>query len=298
MHGIDLPPELQGHPEWYSQYPSVSAGVGPTGMARAGVAARGSSYVFYLDPDYADFEPGVSKLKCWTESGPGGRVGPMLLLLLLTMALAVSLVGRVERDDLYRAQGREMVARVTGCRMVKSGRSSSRPQVSYTYQVDGREYEGNQSLSGSCGNYPIRSHISGMYLASQPRRSELLITAEQLAAPLLVRYGSDLAVLGVFGAFMALSAWFFVTALRRHWRLEANGKLIEGMLLEIRLEETSFRTGRKHYVHVQYQFQNPEGITITRYQSQRREDLRDKQLPPPGTPVQVLYADDAAIRIL
>ena len=73
--------------------------------------------------------------------------------------------------------------------------------------------------------------------ASQPRRSQLLITAEQLAAPLLVRYGSDLAVLGVFGAFMALSAWFFVTALRRHWRLEANGRLIEGMLLEIGLKK-------------------------------------------------------------
>jgi hypothetical protein len=88
---------------------------------------------------------------------------------------------------------------------------------------------------------------------------------------------------------------------RRYDQLVKNGALLEGEIINIREKEKiiQYRDNLFHqrelrgtyYVVVTYRFATPERQVVTGEQVHIREDLRDKSLPPTGTPIRVLYVD-------
>ncbi len=89
---------------------------------------------------------------------------------------------------------------------------------------------------------------------------------------------------------------------KRYDLLIKNGVLLSGTIKNIYVKEQRFYYRDKnfqmkeyrgtYYIVVIYTFTTPDQRTITGEQIRIREDLRDKPLPPDGTPIRVLYADD------
>lgn len=79
-------------------------------------------------------------------------------------------------------------------------------------------------------------------------------------------------------------------------KLKESGTLLNGEVVSAK----KIYRGRytKHiFVEVTYAFTTPDGRPLTRTLAGYRPDLKDN-LPQPGTPVRVLYADDSAVIVL
>lgn len=91
---------------------------------------------------------------------------------------------------------------------------------------------------------------------------------------------------------------------KRYQNLVSNGILIDGQITRIQVQEAKAYVRDKYppfqlrelrdtyYIHVVYTFTSPDQQVISGEQTRARNDLRDKPLPPVGTPIRVLYADD------
>jgi hypothetical protein len=82
---------------------------------------------------------------------------------------------------------------------------------------------------------------------------------------------------------------------RREERLTREGRLLEGQVISCAASHSS-ETG--HSVELRYSFLAPDGRHVEGKRSERRDDLKDAQLPAPGTPVAVLYADEKLHQVL
>jgi hypothetical protein len=78
-------------------------------------------------------------------------------------------------------------------------------------------------------------------------------------------------------------------ARRRYQHLKQQGRLIDGTLLTSRVTHDQ----RLLIIEAEYHVVDPEnGALVTGSQQYVTQRLPDYQLPPPGTPVRVLYADE------
>lgn len=104
-------------------------------------------------------------------------------------------------------------------------------------------------------------------------------------------------VSGYYALFHALRQRY--TARRRFRRLQQTHRVITGEIVASDgVLHTGYGESSAYHLMVQYQFQSSSGTTLTGRQQRRREDLRGQSIPPPGTPVRVLYADDDAYVML
>jgi len=89
---------------------------------------------------------------------------------------------------------------------------------------------------------------------------------------------------------------------KRYEQLVKTGVILNGTIANIRIKEQRFSYRDKdfqmkeyrgtYYIVVTYTFKTPDQRMISGEQIRIREDLRDRPLPPIGTPIRVLYADD------
>ena len=84
---------------------------------------------------------------------------------------------------------------------------------------------------------------------------------------------------------------------KRYKQLTTKGVLLNGTISAIYNEDVRYwtRSGwvrAPNYIFVTYSFTSPNGNTLSGEQMRIRDDLRDKLLPPVGTPIRVLYADE------
>ncbi len=83
---------------------------------------------------------------------------------------------------------------------------------------------------------------------------------------------------------------------REIYYLQRHGRLIEGELIECKSERDS---DNDLVITLRYHFLSPtSGQEIVNKSSTVRNDLTESTLPPPGTPVAILYADDQHYRVL
>lgn len=95
---------------------------------------------------------------------------------------------------------------------------------------------------------------------------------------------------------MAIPIW--LNALRKR-KYEQEGKIIPAELIEITGKKTVSSEGPSGYfVTVKYKFLSPGGKTIENKLYRLRNDLVAVELPPPGTPLAVLYLSDRTYRLL
>ena len=91
---------------------------------------------------------------------------------------------------------------------------------------------------------------------------------------------------------------FLIRRFQIEHRLEQNGQLLQGILLEIKGDEDS---DGDYWIKARYRFQSPQGLSLDgTYQNfnSNINRLRDYTLPPAGTPVAVWYADDKTHKML
>ena len=81
-------------------------------------------------------------------------------------------------------------------------------------------------------------------------------------------------------------------------RLEDTGILIQGRVVEVRHDIAITANGRKTAVRLRYEFVSPENQPITNEEAQLRDDLAVNDLPEPGTPIIVMYANNTCYRVL
>ncbi len=89
---------------------------------------------------------------------------------------------------------------------------------------------------------------------------------------------------------------------KRYEQLVKSGMLLDGTIANIRVKEQRFSYRDKdfqmkeyrgtYYIVVTYTFTTPDQCLISAEQIRVRNDLRDKPLPPIGTPIRVLYTDE------
>ena len=99
----------------------------------------------------------------------------------------------------------------------------------------------------------------------------------------------------LFGIFSVLSIFFIFLLVRNIYRrnlLERTGRLIPASLGDATIRERRNRRRRYYDLSVTFQFQNPYGQTISGKDRFVRNDLWGQPLPPPGTHLLVLYAND------
>jgi len=116
------------------------------------------------------------------------------------------------------------------------------------------------------------------------------------------------AFLSLFLTFMVLLLPFTIIDTVRELRRIRDKRLLvsDGRLCDGEVESCRGRRARGPHedsdyyyeVAVRYSFRTPDGLRLTGEAEAARDDLRKAELPPPGTPVRVLYLTDTNYQLL
>jgi hypothetical protein len=112
-------------------------------------------------------------------------------------------------------------------------------------------------------------------------------------------FGTGLGLLGL--GLVTCAVWQTVLVVRterRERRLAARGRVVPGRIVSCRGGLDPFEQGQVYYLDVVYHARGPAGEQITGAKSVRRDDLNGQPLPPPGTPVAVVFLDKKAHDVL
>lgn len=256
---------------------------------------------FTLHREYKHFIPGVTPLNFGTLGSSCGVMGCLLPVALFYTVFACAMVFILYEFNVkplvFRVLGREVSARVIGCDVI-TGKHDAEIGVSYRY-----------SYTWSGVSYSDTGRVYGEGL-SDCQQSES-VTVDILPAnpdvTLLAKYTLQdsfmaglILMMGLFVIFGALAMGYgYIQYIRNSWmypRLVKSGVVREGYITHISGETAS--KSRSYWVSLKYQVKSPTGKVLKGSGRAHRQDLEGKQLPPVGTPVAVLYADDHAHMVL
>jgi hypothetical protein len=145
------------------------------------------------------------------------------------------------------------------------------------------------------------------------QRAAMLLSAAALINVLVVLFGQVYAVLqssqtdqspvnvyiGLFPAVLMLVFLFFVTQrFKCKAKLEREGILLPGEVIEAALDTAITWQGTQNVVRLRYAFVAPRNRRIVKEETQIRNDLDFHQLPEPKTPLAIIYASDRCFRVL
>jgi hypothetical protein len=253
---------------------------------------------FYLDPECEDFAAGSTRLKLKTIV-PRGVNGCANLFNPLIFGAIALLFGYILIEDIwsnfdYRINGIDDVADVIQCeRLRREGRPDYWAiQLIYIYHTMQGNFQGEETFSDDrlCSDLP--EQIAIQYLSYNPQES--YVTDGELTHTLMTTLGASVllwstALIGIFGLGIQIHQnWLLIVALFKRPRLQAKEVLLEGELVQIE----RYIEGEQHFLVAEYRFASPTGRKRQGKQMAEREDLRGKNLPLPGIPVTILYADD------
>lgn len=247
---------------------------------------------FVFDPANQAFLNGQSTRLRPPNTDPGMK------LLMLVLALALLMSAMTAREWYTMAQiafyGTAAQAVVTDSRIESAPSESGTStdfRIFYRYSVKDRVYTSNQTVNEllfnqvglSCGT-PIDILYSRMSpeisnIAGYPSGSDLFRNLFLLGFTVLLNMGAYAAVSGK------------IQTARQDRRLAREGQFIQGQVVTCKVEPSDAGS----FMTLQYAFQSPQGTPITGEET--REDSRD-ELPAPGTPVTVIFADDQCYRAL
>lgn len=261
---------------------------------------------FTLDPAYRSFMPGKTTLKFETLSpltdvSCGCAALVMMVLLPVFLLVITALLYKAGEDVLFQLDGRDITASVTTCEMRRHAQRIKTPFVTYTYEVNGSTYSGDSPLpriAFDCDRYPVGTPLPVRYTALNPSQSRVLM--DGIYPPALESLLLDLFIV-VCGIPFLLAIFYggirsviqYRHSKKIYPRLAQEGILLEGEITAIRGEERG-KSVKNYYVIVEYAFLSPGKHRLTGQVEAIRGELQGKELPPIGTPVTILYADDNA----
>jgi len=135
----------------------------------------------------------------------------------------------------------------------------------------------------------VGSHVAVRYDRADPSSSRLIWELQMRMASVLTIMGATLAGTGILGSLAALAGW------RSNRQMAREGRILPG-----RVVSCTASKAEEGYLQVQlsYCFEVPPAREITAAVRMSRQDLTEATLPPPLTPLMVLYRSDASYRVL
>lgn len=261
---------------------------------------------FLLDSDYENFTSN-EQLKFSSVNGLDkislgcSRIGIFIFIPITFLLLSLT-SHDILLERAYQTEGRAVDVTVTRCQTADLGRRGEAPKLTYSYNVNGVAYSDSDTVittpDDDCDDYPAGLMLPALYLASDPQQSRLRdAVAPSYANFSYLMYGVGCLLVGGMCVFMLYNLVTYQRDVWRYKRLKRSGMLLDGEIVETR---GSMGDKSQHYnLSISYRFQTPNGKTLIRKQKGVRDDIRsNNDHPLAGTPVSVLYADDAAVVML
>jgi hypothetical protein len=246
--------------------------------------------VFLFNPENQKFLSGESRR---IEQGYSRKIpvfqAALFTLLLVTnvvlIALNISDLSAIESPFSFAV---ETQGTVQACSRGASIFGTMR--VNYTYSANNADgstntFSGNDVVYGTCTSETVTTPIQIRYLPSDPSRSIAVNgdadTRVQIITALVF------VVVYIVGALASWIGW------RRLKRLEKEGRVMRGSIVSY-----DKRLPGNRNVMARYQFTNDVGIVLKGRFPILLKRLEGKPLPPVGTPMAVVYADDRTYQAL
>jgi hypothetical protein len=255
---------------------------------------------FYIDPDCTNDNQRKLKISILAND----TSIPELLFLTIGFVVFSALFTFVfwenfEDIHLWFA-GQSIDAVVQDCDEGTGFRGGRTVEVSYTYSVldttDVIHSYAQEERVGpyvDCKNIGDGQLIEVKYNASYPDISR--VVDARLMNPIWIDLLSNLLIWLILAIVVLMDLLTFVGVvvyIRASFKwlyLRGKGILLDGEIVEIDFRE-EIRGG--YYIKIIYNFLSPDSQILGQIIEKRRDDLKYKPLPQPGTPVTILYADD------
>jgi hypothetical protein len=203
---------------------------------------------------------------------------------------------------LFQHFSHETTAQVIECEMIKTKQYGPVPSLTYTYIWNDQPFVDHNSIYGygmpECDSY-LNQTAAIRVLEPDPNQTRLI--AAETSHPVREDIGMFIAGLSM-GAFGAIGLYLFLYAIVQNMRAKHNflrhtrsGVLLEGEIISIHGNRQV--TTQAYIVTIVYGFEAHKQYLTGRAEA-RRDDLYKAPLPPVGTPIAVLYADDHAHMML
>jgi hypothetical protein len=248
---------------------------------------------FLLDPDYKDFDfPDRHKLKFRTVYGEQHKDIALTLAGTAFMGLLILFLffKWLPEEWLYLRTSLHTTGVVT--------KTCSPLQQWYEYSFEAWNAKGDLNhYTGKIDQYkndvcPKRGELISLeYLPDHPELSTRT-TGDTLIFNNLCGISFLLIFAAVMIRYFIRDIRAFLRARPKYERLTKSSAIVSGTIFSI-MDSTKTGVGRtrNHYVEVEYRFSVYER-NFYGTQTKLRNDLSNKPLPPPGTPVRILYADE------
>jgi hypothetical protein len=266
----------------------------------------GAAEPFVLNPDNRPLLGEGAPTTALAEERDGLRdgsfllfIGSVMFVLFLIIMLIAAIFSWWDLAALYRSSV-QIEATVTG-RHIDEGSEHAHYYVSYTYEYvrahgEPQTYARSERVDhATYASATEGAPITVAHTPTDPERASLDLSLAppwwDLAHVVIVPLGMGAlpALLGVGLHVLARRRLHIVRRLREQ-SSKAAGEVVE-------CKDTA--TDENYYIKLTYRFQSPQsGKTIQQAHRLLRDDLRQAALPPPGTPVVVLYRDDKTYWIL
>jgi hypothetical protein len=235
---------------------------------------------FLLDPDHEQFAVGAS------HKLPVDRQGCILFFLGIFVLAGLLIAGKVARQWVHFVILSTSYAETQGQVLDREIESDDGATyyVTYRFVVDDRAHTVEESVSKTT----YRAVREGQSLTVRYARHDPAIATVEPG-----RLGDVLLMTGfclVWNGFILVVAWVLVREILKRRKLDRGGRRIVGQVVRC--------SGRRDsdgdfVLDLRFGFRSPQtGAWIEGKDSHIRRDLEDKPLPPPGTPLHVLYLDD------
>lgn len=255
----------------------------------------------YLDPDYVDFRPGITRLKL--SSLP--LFNPLLGLVSVFNAILVcialwgiinGLVTAHQMNHAFSTEGVRHTGVIYSCHEYykrERGVTYHYLSITYHYQVDSISYERTvrHIPERDCAQAEPGSAIPLTYLPNEPRRSRL--DGENADFNL---YPPIALILGVLVLLMLYACHRYLCWISLYHALTKHGRVQEGRVSSV--EKKLDNDGRSRLV-IHYHFQTPTGTRLKGKKETKKPDLLLRRFFfDKGRPIFVLYANDHAYMLL
>jgi hypothetical protein len=256
--------------------------------------------LFLLNPANRNFAEGKGP---YSSGNFTGTVSAMSALAKVALAAGSVLTLAALGIYFYQAHGRDsLIASVQSVQATVSGcEGPGRYQhIRFHYMANGTPYDqsaydrlsiftGGSGLIDACAAATVKL----LYLAGDPARWSIAplspITRDELQGgisfPYLAAGPTCLLVAGIFG----LTASTLRRRQAKQERLGRYGVIFPGELIKAEMDDSE---NSIYNIRCKYRFTTNRGTALTGTSSGRRRDIGRKNLPPPGTPLMVLYVDD------
>lgn len=253
--------------------------------------------LFLLDPRNTDFAAHKARrLYSRVTDGTLTTIASILSFLgLVTLTLVIGGWGNQYDLDQFARSGKTVVGRITHHRSVSEAQSKYVTVTHYLAYEFEAETPGSDAIQHFTREQAVDSlfelkdgdNIPIRYLPTNPAVS--MIEGSQRANYTPIIAGVIFLVILLLVAGRTFQEYF------RGQALEARGQVIFGQIDQIK----GGVDHRGHYhVNIVYHFRCPQGSKIDNNVFRMCDQLRDKPLPSPGTPIAVVYLNAAFYRIL